>query len=151
MRFKTSRDLLELAAELHGGLARYYERLSGDASKEKVRLLLDYLARHEQQLADAVKRYEQEAPDAVRNAWFSQEVDMEFVKCIPPAKPVAEMSVDEVIDLALQLDDCISGLYQMIAMQSELPAVREAFSNLVARERQEKMRMVRQAMQLNEM
>lgn len=151
MRFKTSGDLLELASQMHDGLAHYYQRLSDGNGKEKVRMLLDYLSRHEQNLAEAAQRYSKEAPDAIRNAWFSQELDFEFVKCIPPAKPVEQMSVDEVIDLAIQLDDCITDLYQMIAAQSELPAVKEAFSNLVSQERQEKMRMVRQAMQLNDM
>lgn len=151
MRFQTARDLLDQAAGLHEGLARYYQRLSGEAQKERVKLLLDYLARHEQNMSEVLARYSRETADKVRNAWFSQELDGEFVKCIPPARPVAELDNDGIIDLAIQLDDCIIDLYQLIAMSSELPEAREAFANLVSLERQEKLRMVRQAMRLDDL
>lgn len=151
MRFETTRDLLKTASELHESLARYYQRLSDSSSKERVRMLLDYLSRHEKNLAQVVSRFGTEAAEAVRNAWFSYEFDGEFVKCIPPAQPVDSLSLDEIIDLAITLDDCISDIYQMVALQSGLPEVREAFLNLVNMEREEKKRMVRQAMQLNEM
>ncbi len=151
MRFQTARDLLEQASGLHEGLARYYERLSGEAQKERVKLLLDYLARHEQNMSQVLARYSQETADKVRNAWFSQELGGEFVKCIPPARPVSELDNAGIIDLAIQLDDCIIDLYQLIAMNSELPEAREAFTNLVNLERQEKLRMVRQAMRLDDL
>lgn len=151
MRYETAKDLLGEAASLHEGLARYYQRLSGEAERERVRLLLDYLARHEANMADVLDRFGKETADRVRNAWFKYELDGEFVKCIPPARPVQDMSTSEIVDLAIQLDDCIIDLYQLIAMQSELPEAREAFTNLVALERTEKMRMVRQAMGLEDL
>lgn len=151
MRFQTARDLLDQASGLHEGLARYYERLSGEAQKERVKLLLDYLARHEQNMSEVLGRYSRETADKVRNAWFSHELDGEFVKCIPPARPVTELDNAGIIDLAIQLDDCIIDLYQLIAMNSELPEAREAFTNLVNLERQEKLRMVRQAMRLDDL
>ena len=49
------------------------------------------------------------------------------------------------------MDDCIIDLYQLIALKSDLPEAREAFRNLVSLERQEKQRMVRQAMQLTDL
>lgn len=151
MRFETTHDLLTQASELHAGLARYYERLAAESGKEKVKMLLDYLARHERNLSAVVSRFSDEAAAVVRNAWFKQELDSGFIKCIPPARPVDELSLDELVDLAIQLDDCIADLYQLIAVNSELPEVRDAFVNLVALERAEKMRMVRQAMRLDDL
>lgn len=151
MRYETTRDLLQQASELHAGLSRYYQRLAGESEREKVRLLLDYLARHEARLADVVTRVGTESAEVVRNAWFGFELDSEFIRCIPPARPVVDMSVDEIVALAIQLDDCIADLYQLIAIRSELPEVKEVFASLVTLERAEKMRMVRQAMRLDDL
>lgn len=151
MRFRTVRDLLEQAASLHDGLSRYYQRLAGNAGQEKVKLLLDYLARHEASLSAELARYGAETATAVRNTWLDFELDAEFVKCIPPARPAESMDVGELVNLAIQLDDCIIDLYQLVAMECKLPEAREAFLNLVAQERQQKMLMVRQAMRLDEL
>jgi rubrerythrin len=151
MRFSTTKDLLDHAASLHQGLGAYYQRLAGDSRQEKVQLLLEYLARHEENLAAELARYSKETAARVRDAWFKFELDGEFIKCVPPAMPAADIDVNELINLAIALDDCIIDLYRLVARESELPEARDAFLNLAAQERQEKMRMVRQAMRLNEM
>lgn len=151
MRFKTAKDLLAQAAALHEGLAAYYQRLAGESSREKVKLLLDYLSRHERNLAAELARYNEAASRGVLDAWLNHELDGEFLKCVPPAQPVADLDINALIDLAIQLDDCIIDLYQLVAMQCQLPEAREAFVNLVAQEREEKKRMVRQAMRLNDL
>lgn len=151
MRYETAKDLLVEAARLHEGLGRYYSQLSSEAGKERVRMLLDYLVRHETNMAAVLSRYSKETANNVRNAWFTYALDSAFAKCIPPAPPVDQLSIDEIINLAIQLDDHIIDLYQLIALESELPEAREAFTNLVQLERQEKMRMVRQAMGLKDL
>lgn len=151
MRFATAKDLIDEARSLHEGLARYYERLAGNAKQERVKLLLDYLARHEANQSAVLARFAADSAKSIRDAWFGFELDGEFLKCIPPARPVDELSFDEVIDLAIALDDCIIDLYQLIALESQLPEAREAFRNLVSLERQEKQKMVRQALQLNDL
>jgi len=151
MRYATTQDLLDEARNLHEGLARYYDRLAAAADKEKGRMLLEYLARHETNMAGTLAQYSAQTAKHIRDAWFSHELDGEFIKCIPPAKPVGEMDINEIIDMAIQLDDCIISLYQLIAVQSGLPEVREAFTNLMNSERKEKMRMVRQAMSLDQL
>lgn len=151
MRYETVKDLLDHATGLHRGLADYYHRLADENRREKARMLLEYLSRHEAGLATALERFSDEVAASVRDAWFRYPLEEEFVKCIPPARPVAEMGTDEIVNLAIQLDDCIADLYQVVALRSELPAVREVFNSLVAQERQEKMRMVRQAMRLDDL
>ena len=148
MRFETVKDVLDHAQELHEGLAAYYRRLAGDARGERVRLLLDYLARHEANMAQALGRYGDETAAKIRDTWFRNAPDDAVLACIPPAGPVAGMTLDEIVGVAIQLDDCITDLYLAAARNAELPEAREAFRNLVDAERQEKQRMVRQALGL---
>lgn len=151
MRYETVKEVLDHARELHEGLAGYYRRLGGEAQGEKVRMLLDYLARHETAMAQSLGRYSRETAANIRDAWFRNAPDEDILACIPPARPVERMTLGEIIDLSIQLDDCIIDLYRRAAQAAELPEAREAFRSLLEGERQEKKRMVRQALGLNDL
>lgn len=148
MRYQTTADILQHASELHAALAARYERMEQDSRQERIRMLLDYLARHEKQMAELVARFGKEAAAGIRNAWFKYAPEQEFLACVPMPVNVDQLGIDELVDAAIHLDDCIIDLYQLVAMRSDLPEARAAFQDLVRLERDAKKHLVRQAMGL---
>ena len=58
------------------------------------------------------------------------------------------MSVDNIITIALQLDDCLLNLYKDIKENTISDAVREFFTNLLEMEKQEEIELIRNALEL---
>ena len=52
MAYETVRDILDRVRNFHDQVGEYYHRLYSIADKERVRILLDYLSRHEKHLKD---------------------------------------------------------------------------------------------------
>ena len=61
MPYKKTRDILDRARTFHNNISERYRTLSVAAEKEKVKMLLDYLSRHEKNLAKSLEEYEEDA------------------------------------------------------------------------------------------
>lgn len=150
MAFETTKDVLEHAREFHGQLSDYYAQLSEKAERERVKMLLDYLSRHEKHLEKSLEAFEQDVSEGILKTWFQ----------FPPPKATLatcqalvlekerDISIDGVIDLALQMDECLVQLYQEMIKSSESEQVREVFKNLLAMEKHEEVELVRNAFRL---
>lgn len=152
MVFETTKDVLDHAREFHGYVGDYYRRLSEKNRKARVRMLLDYMSWHEKELEKALARYEEQVSEKVRNTWFQYPppegvvqvcMDMNF-------EEKENLTVDEVVDMALELDKCLLQLYEAMVERSEYEEVREVFKNLLEAKKRRKLDFVRDAMHLKE-
>ena len=150
-RFKQTKDVLDYVRKFHGQLSEYYDSMSQIAEKERVKMLLDYLSRHEKHIEASVAEFEKDASKNILNTWF------QFMpKNFPPdcfekngLKP--NMSVDEVITVALHFDDCLVELYKVMAKEAEISEVKDLFTTLLKMEQQEERTLARDSLWLKDM
>ncbi|MGB6045784.1 MAG: hypothetical protein WBF93_21695 [Pirellulales bacterium] len=143
--FEQAKDILDHAKEFHHRVARYYLQLEDQVAQQRVKMMLNYLSRHEDRLADALQSYEENASRKILNTWVQFVYDDEILKTLGETPVQSEMSVDDVVDLGLRLDDRLINCFKMMVDAAETDDVREVFQNLVDMEEQEKRQLVRNA------
>ena len=151
MSFETTSDILEHAQKFHRFLAQMYEDLSSHTDKQRMKMLLDYMSRHESHLSEATQQYSEDASPKIKRTWF------QFTPCEALAQAIKEnrlstlMSFDEVVEIAVKLDDCLINIYRKLAESAESIEVREIFLNLLALEHKEKLRLVKNTLRLQDL
>ncbi len=144
-----TRDVLDHVRSFHEKLADYYARLEGRSERARVCLLLEYLSGHERHLADTLMRYEEKASRGVLNTWFKFSPE-DKLRSIQETDLSADMSCDEVVAAALELDERILDFYRDMASRAENPQVRELFEDLLQMERNEERQLTRNALALGD-
>jgi len=152
MNFETTKDVLDHAREFHGQVSVYYRQLGKKVQKERVKMLLEYMSRHEKHLEENLARYEEDVSGRILNTWFQYPPPKDILKTVVSftLEGKENLTVDEVIDLALRIDDCLIQLYKQMAAESECGDVREVFTNLLEMEKHREMDLVRDALHLKE-
>lgn len=141
--FETARDIVELAREFHGQVADLYDRLGNQAEKKRVKMLLAYMGRHERHLAACLAQFGESTGKRVLETWF------QFVPCDIPVQAIANvkaeptMSVDDVVSIAMELDDCLIRIYRQASEECDSRELTEVFANLLKMEEQEEVRLTR--------
>jgi rubrerythrin len=147
MAVETTKDVLDHAREFHTQLSEFYSLLSKKSEKQRVKLLLDYMSQHEKHLEETLTRYEEEVSEKILNTWFQ----------FPPPKEVLttcskinieekqDLTVDDVIEMAVKLDDCLIDLYKEMIKNSEIDEMREVFTSLMEMEKRQELELVRDA------
>jgi rubrerythrin len=150
MSFETTKDVLDHARDFHHHLSEYYSQLSDKAGRERVKMLLNYMSRHEKHLAESLSEYEHSVSSKILDTWFQFPAPKEaLTTCrIVAVEENTELSVDGIVDLALQLDECLVQLYKSMIESSESEEVREVFTNLLQMEKHEEVELVRNAFRL---
>jgi rubrerythrin len=126
--------VLRRAGDFEHQLMTYYLDLAEQSKREGVRMLTDYMARHRRRLAEALERfpaaeYRRLSALPLRYEPVSSECDHFKTLVLPP-----DATATEVLDLAIELDECLISLYKQVAQQDVEPEVRELFESLVHRE-----------------
>jgi rubrerythrin len=144
MRFETTRDVLDFVKQFHRKARNLYRELANHEDQERLKLLLDYLSRHENHLAKSLADYEQEASEKILDTWFQYVPDLALLEPINNIDIVPNLSVDEIIELAMRLDNCLIELYkEMIDNSAAISEVKEVFQNLLEMEKQEQHQLAR--------
>jgi rubrerythrin len=143
------RDVIDKAKALHQQLGQFYAQLSADEPRERIKMLLDYMSRHEKHLESALARFEQDAKAPILKSWFKGDAGAPELLGQTP-RVTASMGTADVIKMALSYDDALIDLYERLASSGAPPAVREFFGQLVLHERKEERRMVRDTIEMDE-
>ena len=149
MPVSTTRNLLDAVKQFHEKVALYCEKNARINKDERVRMLLDYISRHENHLAEALEAYEDQAREKVLNTWFRNVPEkLADVPGEPPLNP--DSSADEVIAWALKMDNTIIELYQSMGAEAEIADVKKVVNALLDMENREKLKMVRSALRIDD-
>lgn len=149
MTASTTRSLLDQVQQFHQQVADYCARTARLSQDERIRLLLDYIGRHEQHLAEATAHYAADGSDKVLNTWFRN-----------PPTPLTGTSIDtlgtnpdvsDVIKWVIRIDDSIIAYYQSLAAEAEIPEVKTVLNNLLTMENREKLKTVRSALRIDDL
>lgn len=143
MSYSTVGDILQYSKDLHVHARKLYEQLKDSSQRERVDMMLDLLSEHEKTLGAQVADLHGSASKAVLNEWHQFEpkkIEEVLVNC---QALNSEMSVDNLVDVALKIDDFMIDFYRQIASEATSRATREIFTNLIQLEENEKMQIVR--------
>ena len=125
------RDILEGVRRIHHQLSERYEALSKIEPDERLDLLLEYMARHEENFNQCLARYEDEAASGILDTWLPFVPDEITSSALEQVEMHAGVSADELIGNALSVDKRLIALYEVLAGSTSVPHVQELFTNLV--------------------
>ena len=148
---KQVRDFLDFGKDLHAEVRKLYTRLGDSTEQDRVRMLLDFLERHEQHMVQTLARFEHESHAGLLNGWLEYlpalDVDTVFETC----RLSEQSSTDEIVAAAMNFDETLVRLYQEMAEKAVDARTRALFQDLVNLEQQEQISVSRAAMSLADM
>lgn len=150
LRFEQAKDVIEYCTKLHHDIGEFYKSLGEEVEQQRVKMLLEYLSRHETHLEESLESYEQAASDKILNTWLQFVPSSGIEESIKAFSVNPAMSVDEVVDKTIEFDNALINLYKEVINETSEPTIRAVFQNLVDLEDREKIKMVRNAMMLKE-
>jgi len=151
MRFCQMKEVLDWAVSFHDRLAEEFDRLGDDATKERVSLLLEYLADHQRMLMSSMEKYEIDVADQLLNTWSQECPPLELPESLEELRiTLSGKESNDIINEAIKFHDELIRTYSELERAAEVDQVREMFANLASLEKNEKMRMVRDAQYLND-
>lgn len=151
MSFETMKDVLDHARKFHREVSEFYGRLTQKKQKERVKILLDYMSRHEKHLEESLAQYEEGVSEKILNTWLQYPPPKETLDLCKKLsiEDNENLTVEQVIELALKLDDCLVNLYRMMIESAETEEIKEVFANLLAMEKQEEINLVRDTLRFD--
>src|SRR5690606_42124719 len=78
IRYRQIREILDWMQAFHERLSIEYQTMSQGQVRERVALLLEYLADHQKKLKNAIKQYEEGASEKLLNSWHDHFPELEL-------------------------------------------------------------------------
>lgn len=139
-QFEQVRDVLEYGKLLHQEIKALAERIEDVEQSTRLKLLLEYLKRHEDELSRALERFSKQTKQRILDIWLPYPPDPKIVQKLHEITIHPNMSVEEVARLVLQFEDALIELYKESLNEIDDPDVQEILTNLIQLEDAEKRR-----------
>lgn len=150
MAIETTRGVLDQVRDFHRRLGKFYAEMANSAGKEKVKALLAYMSRHEENIERIIAKYEEDAAKDILDHWFEFTPDIAKCACFNGIDLTPEMSVDDVIQKALWYDSCLVEFYGGMAALSVTTNLQDLFQSLAEMEEHKKRKAMRAALELDQ-
>lgn len=150
MRYQTTKEILDHARAYHHRLSEHYQQLQSDTDQERIRLLLDYLSRHERHMEETLVKYTEDASHKILDTWFSYAPDEHLLAACARLDLHPDMTVDDIVAAVVHYDNCLIDMFRDVEQTASIPEVREAFANLLVMEEQAKEQMVRHGLMMRD-
>lgn len=150
MRIETTRDILEHSKKFHQIIADYYRKLNLSEDKERVKLLLNYLEERETQIEKTISEIENSASSSVLNSWFTHSQCKSKLEVLSTLVYEEKVSVNELIDLFVYIDNCLIDLYTTLVDNAENVDVQDFFKSLSKLEENHKIKSLKNASQFED-
>lgn len=125
-----AKDVLAAAVDFHRDLKRFYNRLAEKADRERVKMVLDYMGRHEKDFESALAEMGSDSQDRLLETWMQYAPDDRGLE-VPRAQEMGdEMMVDDVVEVALEMDEKLANFYAQAAKLAKMPEVKHLFGKL---------------------
>ncbi|OQY25087.1 MAG: hypothetical protein B6I37_02280 [Desulfobacteraceae bacterium 4572_35.2] len=151
MPYGQAKEILDYARNFHCQVSDFYQQLADKAQSARVKLLLDYLIRHEKHLAKALEDFEQSVSSQALNTWYQYSQEQRTFAPLDAIKYSPTMTVDDVLKIGQTIDNCLIASYKGVAETASTAEVREIFENLLQMEEQEKHVKARMALGITDM
>ncbi|QEG33900.1 hypothetical protein [Bythopirellula goksoeyrii] len=142
------KSVLDNTRSFHRCAKEMYSRLAKDCEEQRASMLLDYLSEHEARLEDAITQTEADVSAKVLNTWVqSSESSTHLIQCQElQATSQSKASFDDLVELALKLDDQVIAVYQDLAQRAEPAWLQDVFESLLEMEQAEEKQLAKQAL-----
>jgi rubrerythrin len=150
MANKQVRDVIRAVRRFHGKLADLYQNMSDHACKERLKILLYYMVRHQHYLDDSLQRYEKEGSRKALDSWFRMKTDEDIIAALEQIRFSPEGSCEEIVDQALKVDARLISFYKHLAEVGENQEVRDLFHSLYEMEKKYENALVRDAVEMED-
>jgi len=151
MPYGQAKEIINAARAFHQRASTFYQQLGNQAESAKVKMLLDYLVRHEAHLERALSDYSQEVRSKALNSWYQYAQEKCLLQPFDVSQYPKDMTVDDVMNIGLNIDSCLIASYKGMAEAATSSEVREIFENLLLMEQQQKHKLARIALEIGDM
>ncbi|MFA5700068.1 MAG: hypothetical protein WC913_02205 [Desulfuromonas sp.] len=149
--FGQAKEIVEHVRKFHRFASDYFKQLSDSTESPRMKMLLDYMAHHEEHLEQVLKEQEANIKLQAMEAWFQFSTECSTFKPVKDISYTDDLTPDKVFEIAAQIDKCLYASYNTVISRSSSPEVRELFQNLLDMEKQEKLTRARAALGLLDM
>ena len=139
-QFEQVKDVLEYGKLLHQEIKVLAERMEDVEQSVRLKLLLEYLKRHEDELSRALARFSEQTKQRILDIWLPYPPDPKILEKLRAITIHPNMSVEEVAKIVLTFEDALIELYRESLNEIDDPEVQEMLANLVQLEDAEKRR-----------
>lgn len=139
-KFEQVRDVIDYGKFLHSEMKALAQRIEDQEQNAHLKLLLDYLKRHEDELAASLEQFEGETRKSILDIWLPYPPDAKVEKKLQAIKIHPDMSIEEITRVVMEFEDALIELYKEALNEIDDPGVQEVLKNLVALEDGEKHR-----------
>lgn len=136
-------DFLHWAENYHKTLGDFYRHREEDAIWPEVKVLLAYMARHQDALCRIIEEYERGASKTVLDTWYKVSPDPKGFKDPETAGFYPGITMGQVINLALDLDKSLISMYELLVRNALSPDLHEMLASLLQAERSDEIRLMR--------
>ncbi len=151
MPYGQAREIINSARAFHQRASAFYQQLNDKAESARVKMLLDYLVRHEAHLDRALADYTQEVRLKALDSWYQYAQDKCLLQPFDVSQYPVDMTVEDVMKIGLNIDSCLLASYRGMAEAATSSKVREIFESLLLMEEQQKHKRARVALEINDM
>ncbi|MEA3544291.1 MAG: ferritin family protein [Thermodesulfobacteriota bacterium] len=151
MPYGQAKEIVDSAQEFHRRASEFYRQLADKAAGARVKRLLDYLVRHEAHLERALADFKAEARSRAMEAWYQYAQEQCLMQPFDVSQYPENMTVKEVMEIGLNIDSCLVASYKGMAETATTPECREIFESLLQMEAQQKHKLARVALEIDEM
>lgn len=136
-------DVLKRAREFHELLSVKYADSSAYANRPDVKVLLNYMSRHEAALAQGIKDYEKGASKAVLDSYFEATPDFQNLMATDTTHIAPDARFEDVVGLALRYDEALMTVYRECEREAASEELRDAIHSLLEMEQREEVKVMR--------
>lgn len=152
MKIETLKDILHWTAEFHEQLSTTLTRSAANNEGEREKMLLDFLADHEERLAIVIEKYEKTGDQHALNTWCYEYLDNNNITLKHHTDiPFSELNVDEIMEVLVDEHQQVIELYRYLVSRADISSAKELLESLVALEEHEMMLMSHAANRLHDL
>ncbi len=151
MRFQQLKEILAHLIESRSALSQLYRRMVSQADSPRAKMLLEYMVIHEKEVVEKLTNYLEDAPSRVLDTWFENVQGEDFVARCQKVELPATMTEQDVLGLALELENSLLDLLHDALEVAPTPDVKSAIESLLQAERVRQQRFVHSTMRMDDM
>ncbi len=127
----TVADVLRHAEAFEKMLTDYYHDISERTTREGVRLLSDYMARHQARIAEFLDKLPSPRVRRICSTPLRYEPHAADCRCFEGMELPANATAAQVLDTAITFDECLIKLYRQVVTQDVGEEIKELFEGLI--------------------
>lgn len=150
-RYKQAIDFIMFVRNLHYDFKNYFEKVLDNQNQEKIKMILGYLAEHENKMVQTLNEYEKGLGKGIEETWYQFIELPEKPDCLKRLTFKSDISIDDVLELISKVDNCLINLYKKLAEISVTDETRKIFENLADLEKNELRRVIHNIQKASEL